>query len=191
MRCVAWARAASVVHPSRHGPDWSWWIGSKWSNDQADSKISVSSAARHMASMSDHVVASGDVLIAKRMRPSWRATSEWVRGRALCQPPVAMDDAIPTLHELFDPRLAEFIIGGGGDLMKGLPAYLGLRVVRMEPGVAVVECDVRPELVHGFGVTHGGVVATLVDQALGSAVFPLLPRGTWPATLEFKLNYLS
>ncbi len=22
-------------------------------------------------------------------------------------------------------------------------------------------------------------------------MFPLLPRGTWPATLEFKLNYLA
>jgi 1,4-dihydroxy-2-naphthoyl-CoA hydrolase len=98
-----------------------------------------------------------------------------------------MDD----LASRFDRDLADFIIGGGGDLMAGLPQYLGLRVVRMDPGVAVVECDVRPELVHGFGVTHGGVVATLVDQALGSAVFPLLPRGTWPATLEFKLNYLA
>jgi 1,4-dihydroxy-2-naphthoyl-CoA hydrolase len=26
---------------------------------------------------------------------------------------------------------------------------------------------------------------------LGSAVFPLVPAGTWPATLEFKLNYLA
>jgi uncharacterized protein (TIGR00369 family) len=31
----------------------------------------------------------------------------------------------------------------------------------------------------------------VVDQALGSAVFPLVPLGTWPATLEFKLNYLA
>jgi len=34
-------------------------------------------------------------------------------------------------------------------------------------------------------------VASLVDQALGSAVFPLVPPGTWPATLEFKVNYLA
>jgi uncharacterized protein (TIGR00369 family) len=26
---------------------------------------------------------------------------------------------------------------------------------------------------------------------LGSAVFPIIPRGTWPATLEFKINYLA
>jgi uncharacterized protein (TIGR00369 family) len=26
---------------------------------------------------------------------------------------------------------------------------------------------------------------------LGSAIFPSVPTGTWPATLEFKLNYLA
>ena len=26
---------------------------------------------------------------------------------------------------------------------------------------------------------------------LGSAVFPVVPRGTWPATLEFKINYTA
>src|SRR5215510_3960462 len=102
-----------------------------------------------MASMSDQVVASGEVLMAKRMRPSWRVVCGWVDGRALCQPPVAMDDLAASLSDRFDPELAEFIIQGGGDLMDGLPRYLGLRVVRMDPGVAVVECDVRPELVHG------------------------------------------
>ncbi len=34
-------------------------------------------------------------------------------------------------------------------------------------------------------------LASLVDHVLGTAVFPLVPRGTWPATLEFKLNYLA
>lgn len=100
-------------------------------------------------------------------------------------------DAFPT----FDPRLAEALVGRDGEagagLDEGLSAYLGMRIVRAEPGVAVVEVDLRDELVHRFGVVHGGVVATVVDQALGSAVFPLVPLGTWPATLEFKLNYLA
>jgi 1,4-dihydroxy-2-naphthoyl-CoA hydrolase len=64
-------------------------------------------------------------------------------------------------------------------------------MVDVGPGFAVVEADVRPDLVHRFGAAHGGVVASLVDQALGSAVFPLVPAGTWPATLEFKVNYLA
>ena len=104
-------------------------------------------------------------------------------------------DAAPDEFPTFDPRLAEAIVGKdgapGAGLDEGLSAYLGMRIVRAEPGLVVVEVDLRDELVHRFGVVHGGVVATVVDQALGSAVFPLVPFGTWPATLEFKLNYLA
>src|SRR4029450_9801207 len=81
--------------------------------------------------------------------------------------------------------------GARGGLDEGLAAWLGMRLVSVEPGVAVLEVDGRPDLVHQFGGTTRGVVAALVDQALGSAVFPLVPLGTWPATLEFKLNYLA
>jgi uncharacterized protein (TIGR00369 family) len=94
-------------------------------------------------------------------------------------------------YDTYDQRLADFLMGPDGGLTEGLSAYLGMRMAHVEPGVAVVEVDVRSELVHGFGAAHGGVVATVVDQALGSAVFPLVPAGTWPATLEFKLNYLA
>ncbi len=94
-------------------------------------------------------------------------------------------------YDTYDQRLADALMGTDGGLTEGLAASLGMRMVRIEPGVAVVEVDVRPELVHRFGAAHGGVVASVVDQALGSAVFPLVPLGTWPATLEFKLNYLA
>jgi len=100
-------------------------------------------------------------------------------------------DAAEAAYPSFDPRIAEAMRGPRGGLDEGLAAWLGMRLVSVEPGVAVLEVDVRPDLVHQFGATHGGVVAALVDQALGSAVFPLVPRGTWPATLEFKLNYLA
>jgi 1,4-dihydroxy-2-naphthoyl-CoA hydrolase len=93
--------------------------------------------------------------------------------------------------ETFDSELAAFMLGDDGGLTEGLPAYLGMRMVRVEPGVAVLEVEVRPELVHRFGAVHGGMVATLADHALGAAVFPLVPRGTWPATLEFKINYMA
>ena len=94
-------------------------------------------------------------------------------------------------YDTYDQRLADALMGPDGGLTEGLSAYLGMRMVHVGPGVAVVEVDVRPELVHRFGAAHGGVVASVVDQALGSAVFPLVPLGTWPATLEFKLNYLA
>jgi 1,4-dihydroxy-2-naphthoyl-CoA hydrolase len=92
--------------------------------------------------------------------------------------------------ESYDPTLAEIVRSPAG-VEDGLTGYLGLRMVEVGPGTATAEIEVRPELVHGFGALHGGVVAAVVDHVLGSAVFPVVPKGTWPATLEFKLNYLA
>lgn len=73
----------------------------------------------------------------------------------------------------------------------GVPGYLDIRFTDVEPGWCVAELDVGEHLLNPFGAAHGAVLASLVDHVLGSAVFPIIPRGTWPATLEFKLNYLA
>jgi len=73
----------------------------------------------------------------------------------------------------------------------GVPGYLGIRFTAVSPGRCVAEIDVDDRLLNPFGAAHGAVMASLVDHVLGAAVFPLVPRGTWPATLEFKINYLA
>lgn len=73
----------------------------------------------------------------------------------------------------------------------GVPGYLDIRFTEVEPGWCVAELDVGEHLLNPFGAAHGAVLASLVDHVLGSAVFPIVPRGTWPATLEFKANYLA
>lgn len=73
----------------------------------------------------------------------------------------------------------------------GVPGYLGIRFTEVEPGRCVAELDVGDHLLNPFGAAHGAVLASLVDHVLGAAVFPIVPRGTWPATLEFKINYLA
>lgn len=93
--------------------------------------------------------------------------------------------------ESFDPAVAEAMLAPGFNGADGLTGFLGMRVVEATAGRAVVELEVRPDLLQAFGAVHGGVVAVMVDHALGSAIFPSVPRGTWPATLEFKLNYLA
>jgi uncharacterized protein (TIGR00369 family) len=40
------------------------------------------------------------------------------------------------------------------------------------------------------GLVHGGLLATVLDSALGCAVQATLPRGVRYATLELKVNYL-
>ena len=48
-------------------------------------------------------------------------------------------------------------------------AALGMRVVRAEPGRAVVRMTVRADMLNGFAVAHGGVVFALADTALALA----------------------
>ena len=95
--------------------------------------------------------------------------------------------------DTFDPEIADMMRRGGMDGRNGggLPEWLGLRTVEVEPGFVVAEIDVRDDMLNPFGAAHGAVLASLADHVLGSAVFPLVARGTWPASLEFKLNYLA
>lgn len=73
----------------------------------------------------------------------------------------------------------------------GLPGYLGIRVVAAGPGTMACEVDVRDELLTPFGTLHGGVVSALTDHVLGLVCYPVIPRGAWAATTEFKLNLVA
>ena len=93
----------------------------------------------------------------------------------------------------YDEEVAAMMRAGGLDGTNGggLPEWLGIRTVDVGPGWVESELDVRPDLLNPFGAAHGAVLASLMDHLLGSAVFPVVPRGTWPASLEFKLSYLA
>ena len=46
---------------------------------------------------------------------------------------------------------------------------LGLRIDTVGPGRAVVSMPVRADMLNGFGICHGGLVATLADTAFAYA----------------------
>jgi uncharacterized protein (TIGR00369 family) len=48
--------------------------------------------------------------------------------------------------------------------------------------------DVRDELLTPFGNMHGGVLSTFCDHLLGMVCYPLMKKGQWAATTEFKIN---
>jgi len=92
--------------------------------------------------------------------------------------------------EHFDRAIADSFSAASAQA-GGLPGYLGIRFVDMSPGRLVAEMDVRDDLLTPFKTLHGGVMAGLVDHVLGCVLYPLMPRGQWAATTEFKLNYLA
>ena len=48
--------------------------------------------------------------------------------------------------------------------------YLGLEVRKKEDGVAEATLDLGPQHLNQRGVAHGGMIAALLDSALGAAV---------------------
>ena len=42
---------------------------------------------------------------------------------------------------------------------------LGLRLIKLEPGHAIVEMEPQEELTNIFGMTHGGAIFSLIDEA--------------------------
>ena len=47
--------------------------------------------------------------------------------------------------------------------------WLGITIVDVRPRRATVRATVRPEMVNGFGVAHGGIVYSIADSALAFA----------------------
>lgn len=50
-----------------------------------------------------------------------------------------------------------------------LSAWLGLEVLEIAPGRCTCRMTVRPEMVNGFGVSHGGIVFSFADSAFAFA----------------------
>jgi uncharacterized protein (TIGR00369 family) len=94
-----------------------------------------------------------------------------------------------TEFESFDQRIADAMIKAH-ETPAGLPGYLGVTLTELTAGRLVGTMEVRPEFVTIVGTVHGGIIAGFVDHTLGCVLYPLMKRGQWAATTEFKLNYL-
>ena len=46
---------------------------------------------------------------------------------------------------------------------------LGMRIVRVEPGFSELTMTVRPDMVNGHAICHGGLIFTLADSAFAFA----------------------
>ena len=89
----------------------------------------------------------------------------------------------------YDPTFADAATGYREP--EGLSAFLGFETLELSPGRMRCGLDVRPDLMNPFGTMHGGVVSALVDHVLGAVCYPVIVKGAWAATTEFKLNLVA
>jgi acyl-CoA thioesterase len=82
-------------------------------------------------------------------------------------------------------KLAERVVKGM--LAKdAFSEWLGIEVLEIAPGRSVVQMQVRPEMVNGFGVTHGGIAYSLADSALA---FAANTNGNITVAIENSISY--
>jgi uncharacterized protein (TIGR00369 family) len=67
---------------------------------------------------------------------------------------------------------------------------LGMRIAEVQEGRVVFAADPAEYHYNPMGTVHGGILATLLDSAMGSAVLTLSPAGIGYTTLEFKVNFV-
>ena len=72
----------------------------------------------------------------------------------------------------------------------GFAQRLGAEVERADDGSARISFEAREEHLNPAGTLHGGVLATLVDTAMGTAVRSTIEDGDVPATSQLTVTYL-
>jgi acyl-coenzyme A thioesterase 13 len=85
-----------------------------------------------------------------------------------------------------DDKVAAELAAFGGFMHK-----LGERVTAHGGGTATVEVDVTPALLNPVGVLHGGVLATLIDDAATYAIMSAHDSAKPGVTTDLSVSYLA
>lgn len=91
-----------------------------------------------------------------------------------------------------DRRIQElkFLLNKGMTEGLGVGHSLGVTAADLGAGHTVYTLKPNTSQVNAMMTVHGGVLATLLDTAMGSAIFTMLPDATAYTTLELKVNYI-
>ncbi len=65
------------------------------------------------------------------------------------------------------------------------------RIVRFDPGHAVLEYEVLPAMCHSGGVAQGGFVSGWIDAAMAHAVMAKFGFDRVPISLELKVSFFA
>ncbi|MFZ1679313.1 MAG: hotdog fold thioesterase [Saprospiraceae bacterium] len=66
--------------------------------------------------------------------------------------------------------------------------WLGIERIDEGPGYSIIQMEVRPEMVNGFGIAHGGITFSLADSAFA---FASNSRGKKAVSIETSINHLK
>ena len=70
------------------------------------------------------------------------------------------------------------------------PSLLGLELVELKFGEAVLKLKMRDQLRQPYGLLHGGATATLIDTAMAFACTTCLAEGEQSTTIDLTVHYL-
>ncbi len=70
-------------------------------------------------------------------------------------------------------------------------SHLGIRIKEKGDGRAVLELDLRPELMNSYDAAHGGVVMTLLDIAMAVAARTRDATANGAITVEMKATFIG
>ncbi|MEK3934852.1 PaaI family thioesterase [Sporosarcina sp. FSL W7-1349] len=68
--------------------------------------------------------------------------------------------------------------------------HIGLKEVALDSGQSILELPIKYEVTQSRNNVHGGVIASMIDAAVGAALRSTLEKGKAGVTVEMKLNYL-
>ena len=68
---------------------------------------------------------------------------------------------------------------------------MGVRLVSIGDGVSELELVVEPHHLNPGGIVHGGIIATILDAAIGIALRTQLPRSQSHVTVQLDVRYFA
>lgn len=69
--------------------------------------------------------------------------------------------------------------------------FLRSRIIEAENGESIVEMPINDEIKQMYGTVHGGMIGTLIDMAMASAVTSLMSNEENAVTVDLSVHYLS
>jgi molybdate transport repressor ModE-like protein len=130
------------------------------------------------------------VRLAERMEQDVASFARGQNGKPAHDPPAA-SGVVPAEPVMSQTGLEFLEAMVGGQIPQApMAATLGFRIVDVSEGRAVFEGTPEFRLYNPIGTVHGGFAASLLDSALGCAIFSTLAKGESWTTLELKLNFV-